>query len=155
MRAPAKRQTVKITIWAKPSVKHDLQRIAEAERLSLSRAGAAALEEWLAKRLDIQYAGFLEPIIQRALAEGMRAYSSRLATLEVRSLFLAEQTRAIAYNTLRKPPGLKLTDEMVDKIMDGSKNTAKRNIARVDTELIPVIGAMETWLEQGMRAAHD
>jgi hypothetical protein len=155
MRSPAKRQTVKLTTWVKPSVKHELQRIAEAESLSLSRTGAAALEDWLAKRLDIQYASFLEPIIQRAIAEGMRAYSSRLATLEVRSLFLAEQTRAIAYNTLRKPPRLTLTDEMVDKIMDGSKNTAKRNIERVDPELAPVIGAVEAWLEQGVRASYD
>lgn len=148
MRSPAKRQTVKLTTWVKPSVKHELQRIAEAESLSLSRTGAAALEDWLAKRLDIQYAGILEPIIQRALAKGMRAFSSRLALLLVRSLFTSEQTRAIAYNTLRKPPGLTLTDEMVDKIMDGSKNTAKRNIARVDPELTPIIQQIEQWLVQ-------
>jgi hypothetical protein len=155
MQTPAKRQTVKLTTWVKPGVRHELQRIAEGEKLSLSRTSAAALEDWLAKRLDIHYASFLEPIIQRALAKGMRAYSSRLALLLVRSLFTSEQTRAIAYNTLRKPPGLTLTDEMVDTIMDGSKNAARRNIARVDPELIPVIGAMETWLEQGMRASHE
>ncbi len=154
MRSPAKRQTVKLTAWVKPTVKQELQRIAEAERLSLSRTGAAALEDWLAKRLDIQYAGILEPIIQRAIAKQMRAYSSRIALLLVRSLFTSEQTRAIAYNTLRRPPGLTLTDEMVDKIMDGSKNTAKRNIARVDPELIPVIGAVEKWLEQGISVSH-
>src|SRR5512135_861172 len=155
MQTPAQRQTVKLTTWVKPSVRHELQRIAEVEKLSLSRTSAAALEDWLAKRLDIQYAGFLEPIIQRAIAKGIRAYSSRLALLLVRSLFTSEQTRAIAYNTLRKPPGLTLTDEMVDKIMDGSKNTAKRNIARVDPELIPVIGAVEAWLEHGMRVPHE
>ena len=155
MQTPAQRQTVKLTTWVKPGVKHELQRIAEAEQLSLSRVGALGLEDWLAKRLDIHYSSFLEPIIQRALAKGMRAYCSRLALLLVRSLFTSEQTRAIAYNTLRKPPGLTLTDEMVDTIMDGSKNTAKRNIARVDPELVPVIGAVETWLEQGMRASHE
>lgn len=155
MRSPAKRQTVKLTAWVKPSVKHELQRIASAEGLSLSRTGAAALEDWLAKRLDIQYAGILEPIIQRAIAKGIRAYSSRLALLSVRNLFTSEQTRAIAYNIMRRPPGLTLTDEMVDKIMDGSKNTAKRNIARIDPELTTVIGAIETWLAQGMRVAND
>jgi len=44
MRSPAKRQTVKLTTWVKPGVKTELQRIAEAEGLSLSRTGAAALE---------------------------------------------------------------------------------------------------------------
>ncbi len=155
MRSPAKRQTVKLTTWVKPSVKHELQRIAEAERLSLSRVSAVGLEDWLAKRLDIHYSSFLEPIIQRALAKGMRAYSSRLASLMVRSLFTSEQTRVMAYNIMRRPPGLTLTDAMVDKIMDGSKNAARRNIARVDPALIPVIGAMETWLEHGMSVAHE
>ncbi|HJT58345.1 MAG TPA: hypothetical protein VJ761_17705 [Ktedonobacteraceae bacterium] len=155
MHAPAKRQTVKITIWARPAVKQELQRIAEAEGFSVSRAGAAGLEDWLAKRFDTQYARFLEPIIQHALAKGMRGYSSRLATLLIRDLFVNEQTRAITYNILRKPPGLTLTDEAVDKIMIGSKNTAKRNIAQVDPELLPVIQAIDTWLEQGVGAAHD
>jgi hypothetical protein len=152
MRSPAKRQTVKLTTWVKPSVKHELQRIAEAERLSLSRTGAAALEDWLAKRLDIQYAGILEPIIQRGIAKEMRSYSSRLALLVVRSLFTSEQTRAIAYNILRKQPGL--TDEKVDAIMVGSKNTAKRNIGQVSPELAPVIQVIEQWLVQGASEAH-
>jgi len=146
MRAPAKRQTVKLTIWVKPSVKREFQRKAEAEGLSLSRTGAVALEQWVATQLDIQYAGILEPIIQRALAKGMRAYSSRLALLSVRSLFTSEQTRAIAYNILRKQPGM--TDVKTDAIMDGSKNTAKLNIGQVSPELAPIIRDIETWLTQ-------
>ena len=155
MRSPAKRQTEKLTTWVNPSVKRELQHIADTEHLSLSRTSAAALEQWLAGRLQAQHAGILQPIIEQSIAKGIRAYSSRLATLIVRDLFVNEQTRAIAYNTLRKPPGLTLTDEAIDKIMAGSKNTAKRNIARVDPELVPVIGAIETWLEQGVSAAHE
>src|SRR2546423_1008416 len=119
MRSPAKRQTVKITSWVNPSVKRELQRIASAEGLSLSRTGATALEQWVAGQLHMQHAGILQPIIEQSIAKGMRAYSSRLATLLVRDLFVNEQTRAIAYNTLRKPPGLTLTDEAIDKIMAG------------------------------------
>jgi hypothetical protein len=152
MRSPAKRQTVKLTTWVKPSVKQELQRIAETEKLSLSRVGAVGLEDWLAKRLDIHYASFLEPIIQRALAQGMRAYSSRIAALEVRSLFTSEQTRAIAYNILRRQPGI--TDEKLDDIMDGSKNIAKRNIGQVSPELAPIMQAIAEWLEQGVGEAH-
>ena len=149
----AKRQTVKLTTWVKPSVKHELQRIAEVEKLSLSRTGAAALEDWLAKRLEIQYASFLEPIIQRAIAKGMRAYSSRIALLLVRSLFASEQTRAITYNILRRQPGM--TDERLDAITDGSKNSAKRNIGQVSPELTPIIQQLAQWLEQDAAQTHE
>src|SRR5205823_2788607 len=132
---PAKRQTVKITSWVNPSVKRELQRIADTERLSLSRTSATALEQWVAGRLQVQHAGILQPIIEQSIAKGIRAYSSRLATLLVRDLFVNEQSRAIVYNILRKPPALTLSDEAVDKIMEGSKNTAKRNIGRVDPAL--------------------
>ncbi len=146
MRSPAKRQTVHYTTHVKPSVKAELQRIAKAEGLTLSRTGAAALEEWLARRSHIQHRGIFQPMIEHAIAKEMRAYSSRIAMLLVRSLFTSEQTRAIAYNILRKQPGL--TDEKVDDIMDGSKNTAKRNIAQVAPELTPLIREIETWLTQ-------
>ena len=146
MRSPAKRQTVHYTTHVKPSVKAELQRIAKAEGLTLSRTGAAALEEWLARRSHIQHRGIFQPMIEHAIAKEMRSYSSRIAMLLVRSLFTSEQTRAIAYNILRKQPGL--TDEKVDDIMDGSKNTAKRNIAQVAPELTPLVREIETWLTQ-------
>ena len=146
MCSPAKRQTVQCTIWVKPGVKAELQRIAQAEGLTASRTGAAALEEWLARRSHIQHRGIFQPMIERAIAKEMRAYSSRIAMLLVRSLFTSEQTRAIAYNILRKQPGL--TDEKLDDIMDGSKNTAKRNIGQVSPELAPIIREIETWLTQ-------
>jgi len=144
MRSPAKRQTVQLTLWVKPAVKHELQRIAAAEGLRVSRTGAGALEEWLARRSHIQHRGIFQPMIEHAIAKEMRAYSSRIALLLVRSLFASDQTRAITYNILRKQPGL--TEAQVDDIMVGSKNTAKRNIAQVDPELTPLVQQMETWL---------
>lgn len=153
MQVPAKRQTVHYTTHIKPSVKTELQRIARAEGLTTSRVGAVAIEDWLARRSHIQHRGIFQPMIERAIAKEMRAYGSRLAMLLVRSLFTSEQTRAIAYNILRKQPGL--TDEKVDDIMDGSKNTAKRNIGQVSPELAPIIPVIEQWLEQGAGEAHD
>ncbi len=146
MRSSTTRQTVQLTTWVKPSVKAEYQRIAQAEGLTVSRTGAAALEDWLARRSHIQHRGIFQPMIEQAIAKEMRAYSSRIALLLVRSLFTSEQTRAIAYNILRRQPGL--TDEKVDDIMDGSKHTAKRNIAQVAPELTPIIREIETWLTQ-------
>ena len=147
MRSPAKRQTVKLTLWVKPAVKHEFQRIAEAEGLTVSRTGAAALEQWVAQQSHIQHRGIFQPMIEQAIAKQMRAYSSRIAALLVRILFITEQTRAIDYNILRNRQ-LGLTDEQVDDIMDGSKNTAKRNIAQVAPELTPLVRQIETWLTQ-------
>jgi hypothetical protein len=146
MRSATKRQTVKLTSWVKPSVKAEFQRIAQAEGLSVSRTSATALEAWLARRSHVQHRGIFQPMIEQAIAKEMRAYSSRIALLLVRSLFTSEQTRAITYNILRKQPGL--TDEKLDDIMHGSKNTAKRNIAQVSPELTPIIQQLETWLTQ-------
>lgn len=143
-----KRQTAKLTTWVKPAVKHELHRIAAAEGLTVSRTGAAALEEWLARRSHIQHRGIFQPMIEQTIAKEMQTYSSRIALLLVRSLFISEQTRAITYNILRKQPGI--TDENLDAIMDGSKNTAKRNIGQVSPELTPIIRELEDWLTQAV-----
>src|SRR5258708_29839714 len=137
MRSAAQRQTEKLTTWVKPGVKREFERIASAEGLTLSRTSAGALEEWLARRSHIQHRGIFQPMIEQAIAKEMRAYSSRIALLLVRSLFTSEQTRAITYNILRKQPGM--TDDKTDAIMDGSKNTAKRNIGQVSPELSPIL----------------
>jgi len=96
MRSPAKRQTVKLTLWVKPAVKHEFQRIAEVEGLTVSRTGAAALEQWVAQQSHIQHRGIFQPMIEQAIAKEMRSYSSRIAMLLVRSMFASEQTRALA-----------------------------------------------------------
>src|SRR5947209_20468271 len=101
----ANRQTVQYTVWVTPSVKAELRRIATAEGLTASRTGAAALEEWLARRSHIQHRGIFQPMIEQAIAKEMRAYSSRIAMLLVRSMFASEQTRALTTNILTRQLG--------------------------------------------------
>jgi len=146
MHATAKRQTVHFTTWVKPSVKAELQRIAQAEGLTVSRTGAAALEEWLARRSHIQHRGIFQPMIEQAIAKEMRAYSSRIATLLVRSMFTSEQTRALATNILGRQPGV--TQPVLEHILDGTSDTAKRNITRVTPQLATLIAEIEQWLTQ-------
>src|SRR3989440_12899631 len=146
MRASAKRQTVKLTTWVKPSVKREFQRIAEAEGLTVSRTGAAALEQWVAQQSHIQHRGIFQPMIERAIAKEMRAYSSRLALLLVRSMFASEQTRALTTNILGRQPGV--TQPVLDHILDGTSDTAKRNITRVTPQLAALITEIEQWLAQ-------
>ena len=146
MRSPAKRQTVKLTTWVKPGVKAEFQRIASAEGLSLSRTGAAALEEWLAGRLQAQYAGILQPIIEQAIAKQMRAYSSRIAMLLVRSMFTSEQTRALVTNILTRQQGI--NQSVLEEILNGTSDTAKRNIKQITPQLANLIAEVEQWLAQ-------
>ncbi len=153
MRSPAKRQTVQYTLWVKPAVKHELQRIAQAEGLTASRTGAVALEQWVAQQSHIQHRGIFQPMIEHAIAKEMRAYSSRIAMLLVRSMFASEQTRALATNILGRQPGV--TPPVLDHILDGSSNAAKRNITRLTPQLATLLREIEHWLEQGVSAAHD
>jgi hypothetical protein len=147
MRSPAKRQTVKLTIWVKPAVKREFQRIAEAEGLTVSRTGAAALEQWVAQHSHIQHRGIFQPMIEQAIAKEIRAYSSRIAMLLVRSMFESGQTRTIVANILGKQQGV--TQEMVDHILDYSRDVARRNITRITPQLEGLITEVEQWLLQG------
>ncbi len=147
MRSTAKRQTVNLTLWVKPAVKQEFQRIAAAEGLTMSRTGAAALEEWLARRSHIQHRGIFQPMIEQAIAKEMRAYSSRIVMLLVRSMFASEQTRALATNILGRQPGV--TQPVLEHILDGTSDTAKRNITRVTPQLATLMTEIERWFEHG------
>ena len=85
-------------------------------------------------------------MIEQAISKEMRAYSSRIATLLVRSMFASEQTRALATNILGRQPGV--TQAVLDHILDGTSDTAKRNITRVTPQLATLIAEIETWLTQ-------
>jgi hypothetical protein len=86
-RPTAKRKTVHLTLWVKPVVKAELQRIAEREGVSVSATGGAFLEQALQQHVDMHYSALLHPIIEQAIAKQMRSYSSRIAMLLVRVAF--------------------------------------------------------------------
>lgn len=141
-----KRKTVKLTLWVHPGVKGELERIGEREGLSLSRTGATALEQWVAQSLHLQHAGIIQPIIEQAIAKQMRSYSTRIAVLLVRSLFASEQTRSITTNILGRQQGI--TSSVLEKILDGSSSSAKRNITRVTPQLATLINEVEAWIQE-------
>jgi len=101
-----KRQTVQLTLWVKPTVKAELERIATSEGLSISRTGAAFLEKEIQSDIHAQHGALLDTIITQAIGKGMRAYSNRIATLLIRVAFDTGQTRALVTNVLRRQPGV-------------------------------------------------
>jgi hypothetical protein len=50
-----KRKTVQLTLWIEPIVKRELQRIAQAEGLTVSKTGAAFLKQALQHTVDMHW----------------------------------------------------------------------------------------------------
>jgi hypothetical protein len=138
------RKTVHLTLWVKPVVKAELERIAEREGVSVSRAGGALLEQALQQHIDMQYGALLQPIIEQAIAKHMRGISTRLAWLLVRVAFDAGQTRSLVTNLLGRQPGI--SEAELTNILDGSSKTAKGNITRKTPQLTELMEAVEHWL---------
>ena len=150
-----KRKTVHLTLWVKPVVKAELQRIAQREGVSVSATGGAFLEKALQANVDMQYGSLLQPIIESAIRKQMRGISTRLAWLLVRVAFDSGQTRSLVTNILGRQPGV--TPEVLKTILDSSSKTAKGNITRKTPQLIELIEAVERWIgaEEGEKQTHD
>jgi hypothetical protein len=145
----ASKKAEKVTLWVKPIVKEELERIAKREGLSLSAAGAAFLEEALRQKLHVQHAVLLQPIIEKAIRKQMRGISTRLAWLLVRVAYDSGQTRSLVTNVLGRQPGV--TPEILKTILDNSNKTARGNITRRTPQLTELIEAVEDWIQpEGM-----
>ena len=145
------RKTVHLTLWVRPVVKAELQRIAESEGLSVSSVGAAFLEKAVQQNLHSQHTTLLDTIIEKAIGRHMRAYSTRIAALLVRSVFASEQTRSLVTNILGRQVGV--TQPVLETILNGSSNTAKGNITRVTPQLKKIIAEVETWMQEEVNAS--
>jgi len=140
------RKTVQVAAWVKAEVKHELQRIAGKDGLSLSRVCGTLLEEAIRQKLHIQHAVLLQPIIDQAIRKQMRSISTRLAWLLVRVAFDAGQTRGLVTNILGRQPGV--TPAILKEILEGSSKTAQGNITRRTPQLVELIEAVEKWLKE-------
>jgi len=140
------RKTVHLTLWVKPVVKAELERIAETEGLSVSATGAAFLENALQQNLHSQHTALLDPIIEKAIGKHMRSYSTRLAMLLVRIAFASEQTRSLVTNILSRQPGV--DPKILETILDGSSKAAKGKITHKTPQLEAIIEEVEEWFTQ-------
>ncbi len=141
-----RRQTVQVAAWVKPSLKAELQHIAEQEGLSVSQTCGVLLEEAIRQQLHTQHAVLLQPIIEQAIGKQMRGISTRLAWLFVRVAFDSGQTRSLVTNILSRQPGV--TPALLETILDGSSKTAKGNLLRRTPQLISLIAAVEQWIQE-------
>src|SRR5215471_19128277 len=143
-RSNPKRKTVKLTLWVKPIVRAEVERLAEQEGLGLSATGAGFLEHALQANVDMQYGSLLQPMIEQAIKKQMRSISTRLAWLLVRVAFDSGQIRSLVTNILGRQPGV--TPDILKTILDSSSKTAKGNITRKTPQLVELIEAVEQWI---------
>lgn len=144
-----KRQTVQVTLWVKPIVKAELERLALQNGLTVSSAGAALLERALQANVDMKYGAFLEPIVERAISRKLDARDARLISLLVRIAFDSGQTRSIVTNILGLQPDI--TPELLRDIIQESDKRAKSNITRRTPQITDLIEALEKWFFEADR----
>ncbi len=145
-RPSPKRKTTHLTLWVKPVVKAELERIAERDGLSVSATGGAFLERAMQANIDMQYGALFQPIMEQLIRKHMRSISTHLAWLLVRVACDSGQTRSLVTNILGRQPGM--TQDELKSILDGSSKTARVNITRRTPQIVELINAVEAWMKE-------
>ena len=117
-----------MTLWVRPQLKAEIQRIAVLEGISISQTGSAALEEWVRQQLHIQHAVLLQPIIETTIRKEISRNIDRLVLVQARNAYEAGWTRRLVSNILKYQPGM--TEEKLNTILDRSSIDARKNIFR-------------------------
>jgi hypothetical protein len=145
-----KRKTVPLTLWVKPFIKAEVQRLVELEQhqgkedVSLSSVGGAFLERGIQQNVDMKYGALLGPIIENAIDRRMRARDNRLVALLVRIAFETGQIRGIVTNTLAVQPGI--NEGIIQTVLTKSEEEAKKNITRKTPQITEMLEDLSKWM---------
>jgi hypothetical protein len=152
--------TVKVSLWVKPVVKAELKRLAGMHGLSLSKTGAAGLEEWVHQQIHAQHEALLYPIIRQIIREELRTFGNRLVFFLMRIAFAAEQSRILITNVLDRilrREGVPV--QTFTNLVDQSNKMARRNIIHKTPQLQTLLdeweGSFREGREEGNRTPHD
>jgi hypothetical protein len=137
MPAKASHRKVRITTWVHPSVKEAYEHQAKTEGLDLSKVAAATLEESLARRLHVQHAGILQPVVEQAITRALEKQAREYRKTALRTYYTAEHTKAMLFNVLRWH--LKLTEQQANDIIDGAKRDAQHSARMLAAEIAAVV----------------
>lgn len=137
------RQTVQVAAWVKPAIKAELQRIAEAEGLSLSQTCATLLEEAIRQKLHVQHAVLLQPIIEQAIRKHLRERDDRLALLLARAAFESGQTKRLVVHLLKRSG---VNQALLKAMLEDASRGARTSLLRKTPQLETVLKEVEAWL---------
>jgi hypothetical protein len=149
-------RTVQLSIWVKPIVKAEIQRLVDQgqkegnDKITASSVAAALLEKAVQGHIDMQYGALLEPVFQNLFDRRMAARDNRLALLLVRNYLVAEQTRGlVTYIASRQPD---MTPDILNDILDNTFKEAKKKLIRRSPELEELIKEVKSWVIEEERA---
>ena len=142
------RNTVKVTLWVKPAVKAELERLAGMDGLTVSKTGATFLEEVIHQKLHIQHAMLLQPIIEQTVRKELRAFGNRLVFFLMRIAFASEQARILITNVLDRILRREaVTPETFTSLVDQSNKMARRNIIQKTPQMKSLLEEWEGLLK--------
>jgi hypothetical protein len=145
-----KTRTVQLSIWVKPIVKAEIQRLVDQgqaqgnDKLTVSSVAAALLERAVQGHVDMQYGALLEPVFQNLFDRRMAARDNRLALLLVRNYLVAEQTRGLATYLASRVPDM--TPDILNDILDHTFQEAKKKLSRRSPDLEELIQEVKRWV---------
>jgi hypothetical protein len=128
--------TVKVTLWVKPVVKAELERLAGMDGLTVSKTGATFLEEAIHQKLHVQHALLLQPIIEQTVRKELRSFGNRLVFFLMRIAFASEQARILITNVLDRILRREgVSGKTFTSLVDQSNKMARRNIIHKSPQL--------------------
>jgi hypothetical protein len=143
-----KRKTVSMTLWVKPQLKAEIQRIATLEGLSVSRTGNAGLEEWVRQQLHIQHTVLIQPIIETTIRNELRRYFSRMILFLARITMTIDVMKGLVKWLCRMIAGV--TKEQVDAVEARSRTDARLNLLKRTPQLEAITKELEQTLMEGI-----
>ena len=132
------------TIWLKPLVRAELERIAKTENMSISQVGATACEDWVRFNIHRQQNALVETRLRHMIREELQAFGHRIVFFLMRIAFSAEQARILITNVLKLVLTLTGHDQKsYYGLVDESAKLAKRNIIRRTPQLKALLAEWE------------
>ncbi len=139
-----KRQKVKLYIWVDPPEKHELQRFAESEGLSVSETGRAIIVDGLQQKLRIEREALAEPLMRKIVREEIIPVLSKGVFFQARNAYEIGTIRRIVTAIFGKQPGM-TQPELEKKIAEYNEDTRKY-LFRKTPQLVSIFEALKQWL---------
>jgi hypothetical protein len=144
-RSTPQRKTVQLIVWVHPFVKAEIQRTAKREGLSVSKVGAAFLEQATRQDIHSQYNSLIQPMIEQTVRKELRSFGNRLVFFLMRIAFASEQARILITNILDRILRREGVPESIfTNLVAQSNKMAQRNIIKKTPQLTSLL---EEWEE--------
>ena len=137
-----KHALVKLYIWADPSEKNELQRVADSEGLTLSQTGRAIIVDGLRQRLRIEREALAQPVLETTL----RRYFSRIIFFLARMAFDIAVLKGLMIWLCRRVAGA--NKEQVDTVIHQSRERARKSMTTLTPELATVMEDLKNILQE-------